>query len=100
MVCTSAPGEESFQSVTFLYQLTAGPAGCSYGLNVARLAEVPTPVLVKAAREARMLEELVRATRYVPKTSHKDLAEAFMPMLYKSLSSNSVVFFTLPRKLL
>uniref|UniRef100_A0A8C4NFC8 MutS homolog 3 (E. coli) n=1 Tax=Eptatretus burgeri TaxID=7764 RepID=A0A8C4NFC8_EPTBU len=59
----STEGEESFQSVTFLYQLTAGPAGCSYGLNVARLAEVPTPVLVKAAREARMLEELVRATR-------------------------------------
>ncbi|RXG51223.1 DNA mismatch repair protein Msh3 [Armadillidium vulgare] len=35
--------------ITFLYQLTSGDAGQSYGLNVARLANIPQAVLKKAS---------------------------------------------------
>uniref|UniRef100_A0A3B4GRV5 MutS homolog 3 (E. coli) n=1 Tax=Pundamilia nyererei TaxID=303518 RepID=A0A3B4GRV5_9CICH len=43
--------------ITFLYQLTEGAAGRSYGLNVARLADIPDPVLLTAAHKARELEK-------------------------------------------
>uniref|UniRef100_A0A671U6L8 DNA mismatch repair protein MSH3 n=1 Tax=Sparus aurata TaxID=8175 RepID=A0A671U6L8_SPAAU len=45
--------------ITFLYQLTEGAAGRSYGLNVARLADIPDSILHTAARKARELENLV-----------------------------------------
>ena len=44
--------------VTFLYQLTSGSAGQSYGLNVARLAQVPYPILKKASDKSKELERL------------------------------------------
>uniref|UniRef100_A0AAX7U6K5 DNA mismatch repair protein MSH3 n=1 Tax=Astatotilapia calliptera TaxID=8154 RepID=A0AAX7U6K5_ASTCA len=50
--------------ITFLYQLTEGAAGRSYGLNVARLADIPDPVLLTAAHKARELEKVVDARRY------------------------------------
>uniref|UniRef100_A0A665T7W0 DNA mismatch repair protein MSH3 n=1 Tax=Echeneis naucrates TaxID=173247 RepID=A0A665T7W0_ECHNA len=50
--------------VTFLYRLTAGAAGRSYGLNVARLADIPDPVLHTAAHKAQELENTVNAKRY------------------------------------
>uniref|UniRef100_A0A3Q2WAQ2 MutS homolog 3 (E. coli) n=1 Tax=Haplochromis burtoni TaxID=8153 RepID=A0A3Q2WAQ2_HAPBU len=43
--------------ITFLYQLTEGAAGRSYGLNVARLADIPDPILLTAAHKARELEK-------------------------------------------
>ncbi|KAM6965383.1 DNA mismatch repair protein Msh3, partial [Aplochiton taeniatus] len=49
--------------ITFLYQLTEGAAGRSYGLNVARLADIPEPVLRTAARKARELENIVNTRR-------------------------------------
>uniref|UniRef100_A0A4W5KPE9 MutS homolog 3 (E. coli) n=1 Tax=Hucho hucho TaxID=62062 RepID=A0A4W5KPE9_9TELE len=49
--------------ITFLYQLTEGAAGQSYGLNVARLAEIPEAVLHIAARKAQELENIVDARR-------------------------------------
>uniref|UniRef100_A0A3B4X351 DNA mismatch repair protein MSH3 n=1 Tax=Seriola lalandi dorsalis TaxID=1841481 RepID=A0A3B4X351_SERLL len=49
--------------VTFLYQLTEGAAGRSYGLNVARLADIPEPILHTAARKAQELENTVNARR-------------------------------------
>ncbi|XP_008279806.1 DNA mismatch repair protein Msh3 [Stegastes partitus] len=49
--------------ITFLYQLTGGAAGRSYGLNVARLADIPDPILHTAARKARELESMVNARR-------------------------------------
>uniref|UniRef100_A0A8C9ZTC5 DNA mismatch repair protein MSH3 n=1 Tax=Sander lucioperca TaxID=283035 RepID=A0A8C9ZTC5_SANLU len=52
------------ESITFLYQLTEGAAGRSYGLNVARLADIPDPILHTAARKARELESMVNARRY------------------------------------
>lgn len=45
------------EAVTFLYQLTSGSAGQSYGLNVARLAEVPQPILVRASEKSSELEK-------------------------------------------
>lgn len=49
--------------ITFLYQLTEGAAGRSYGLNVARLADIPESILHTAARKARELESTVNARR-------------------------------------
>lgn len=57
-------GEVQPEFITFLYQLTEGAAGRSYGLNVARLADIPDPILHTAARKARELESMVNARRY------------------------------------
>jgi DNA mismatch repair ATPase MutS len=43
-----------------LYKLKKGAAKRSYGLNVARLAEVPTDVLVEASRKSRELENMMK----------------------------------------
>ncbi|XP_071339367.1 DNA mismatch repair protein Msh3 isoform X2 [Trachinotus anak] len=56
-------GEVQPEFVTFLYQLTEGAAGRSYGLNVARLADISDPILQTAARKARELENMVNARR-------------------------------------
>ncbi|XP_056232941.1 DNA mismatch repair protein Msh3 isoform X1 [Seriola aureovittata] len=56
-------GEVQPEFVTFLYQLTEGAAGRSYGLNVARLADIPEPILHTAARKAQELENTVNARR-------------------------------------
>lgn len=49
--------------ITFLYQLTAGAAERSYGLNVARLADIPDAILHRAAYKARELENMVHKKR-------------------------------------
>ncbi|XP_026199618.1 DNA mismatch repair protein Msh3 isoform X2 [Anabas testudineus] len=49
--------------ITFLYQLTEGAAGRSYGLNVARLADIPDSILHSAARKSRELESMVNTRR-------------------------------------
>lgn len=49
--------------ITFLYQLTEGAAGRSYGLNVARLADIPDSILQTAARKSRELERTVDSRR-------------------------------------
>uniref|UniRef100_A0AAQ5ZM00 DNA mismatch repair protein MSH3 n=1 Tax=Amphiprion ocellaris TaxID=80972 RepID=A0AAQ5ZM00_AMPOC len=51
--------------ITFLYQLTEGAAGRSYGLNVARLADIPDSILHIAARKARELENMVNARSFL-----------------------------------
>ncbi|XP_056134505.1 DNA mismatch repair protein Msh3 [Lampris incognitus] len=56
-------GEVQPESITFLYQLTEGAAGRSYGLNVARLADIPAHILHTAARKAQELESIVNARR-------------------------------------
>lgn len=60
----SADAEVAPEFITFLYQLTEGAAGRSYGLNVARLADIPDPILHTAARKAQELESTVNARRY------------------------------------
>lgn len=59
----SDDGEVQPEFITFLYQLTEGAAGRSYGLNVARLANVPDSILHTASRKARELETMVNARR-------------------------------------
>ncbi|XP_004678489.1 PREDICTED: DNA mismatch repair protein Msh3 [Condylura cristata] len=56
-------GEEVPDFVTFLYQITRGIAARSYGLNVAKLADVPGEVLKKATRKSKELEALVNMKR-------------------------------------
>lgn len=56
-------GDVQPEFITFLYQVTEGAAGRSYGLNVARLADIPDPILHTAARKARELEKVVDARR-------------------------------------
>ncbi|KAJ4433160.1 hypothetical protein ANN_15417, partial [Periplaneta americana] len=46
----------SEEILTFLYEVTCGSAGRSYGLNVARLANVPQCLLQRASEKAQMLE--------------------------------------------
>nr|XP_033947950.1 DNA mismatch repair protein Msh3 isoform X1 [Pseudochaenichthys georgianus] len=60
-------GEVQPEFITFLYQLTEGAAGRSYGLNVARLVDIPVPILHTAARKARELENTVNARRRTKK---------------------------------
>ncbi|XP_062941749.1 DNA mismatch repair protein Msh3 isoform X2 [Cynocephalus volans] len=59
------PGEEEQipDFVTFLYQVTRGIAARSYGLNVAKLADVPGEILKKAAHKSKELEGLVTMKR-------------------------------------
>lgn len=58
------PGEEEVpEFVTFLYQITRGIAARSYGLNVAKLADVPEEILKKAASKSKELEGLVNMKR-------------------------------------
>ncbi|KAK2845677.1 hypothetical protein Q7C36_010531 [Tachysurus vachellii] len=49
--------------ITFLYQLTEGAAARSYGLNVARLAEIPQSILTSAALKSKELEAIVNSRR-------------------------------------
>ncbi len=48
---------EHGDDVVFLYDLQEGPANRSYGLQVARLAGVPSPVLEQASAKLAQLEE-------------------------------------------
>ncbi|KAL2779502.1 DNA mismatch repair protein Msh3 [Daubentonia madagascariensis] len=59
------PGKEEQvpDFVTFLYQITRGIAARSYGLNVAKLADVPGEILKKAAHKSKELEGLVDMKR-------------------------------------
>lgn len=45
--------------ITFLYRLTGGVADRSFGLNVARMARLPTAVLRRAAERAAHMEAAV-----------------------------------------
>ncbi|KAM9446339.1 DNA mismatch repair protein Msh3 [Clarias gariepinus] len=49
--------------ITFLYQLTEGAAARSYGLNVARLADIPQSILASAALKSKELEAIVNSRR-------------------------------------
>nr|XP_006811682.1 PREDICTED: DNA mismatch repair protein Msh3-like [Saccoglossus kowalevskii] len=47
--------------ITFLYQLVPGVAQRSYGLNVARLADIPVDILQIAAQKSHQLEDALMA---------------------------------------
>lgn len=50
-------------AITFLYKIVKGISSRSYGLNVARLAEVPAEVIAVAATKAAELEHAVMERR-------------------------------------
>ncbi|XP_016356503.1 DNA mismatch repair protein Msh3 [Sinocyclocheilus anshuiensis] len=60
---TSDEEEVQPEFITFLYQLIEGAAARSYGLNVARLAEIPESILRTAAFKSKELEALVNSRR-------------------------------------
>lgn len=59
MACVEGIAEDGFPEVTFLYQLKRGLATKSHGLNVARLAGLPTAVLRTAMEKGRMMDDIV-----------------------------------------
>jgi DNA mismatch repair protein MSH3 len=52
--------QESSDQVTFLYEVGEGTAHRSYGLNVARLANIPERVIEVAGKMSREMEEMMR----------------------------------------
>ncbi|BAT86257.1 DNA mismatch repair protein [Vigna angularis] len=56
MACQVGDGIAGLDEVTFLYRLTPGACPKSYGVNVARIAGLPTSVLQKAASKSREFE--------------------------------------------
>uniref|UniRef100_A0A8C0AR82 DNA mismatch repair protein MSH3 n=1 Tax=Buteo japonicus TaxID=224669 RepID=A0A8C0AR82_9AVES len=50
--------EENPEFITFLYQITKGVSARSYGLNVAKLADIPEEILKKAAHKSKELERI------------------------------------------
>ncbi|KAL1312736.1 hypothetical protein HN51_039337 [Arachis hypogaea] len=56
MACQVGSGTIGVDEVTFLYRLTPGACPKSYGVNVARLAGLPTSVLQKAAAKSKEFE--------------------------------------------
>lgn len=55
--------DEDRETVTFLYEVGDGVAHRSYGLNVARLANIPEPVIARAGQKSRELEIQIKARR-------------------------------------
>jgi DNA mismatch repair protein MSH3 len=56
-------GDEGSENVTFLYEVGEGVAHRSYGLNVARLANIPERVIEEARERSRELEQRTKAKR-------------------------------------
>lgn len=56
MACNVGNGLDGVEEVTFLYRLTIGSCPKSYGVNVARLAGVPSSVLQKAMAKSNDFE--------------------------------------------
>lgn len=65
--------EENPEFITFLYQITKGVSARSYGLNVAKLADIPEEILKKAAHKSKELERKVNMKR----KKMKSFAEAW-----------------------
>ncbi|XP_072038538.1 DNA mismatch repair protein Msh3-like [Amphiura filiformis] len=55
--------DDGVDVITFLYQLVRGMAAKSYGLNVAKLATIPSSIIKVADGKAHELETTVMATR-------------------------------------
>ena len=60
MACSVEKDGEGNEKVTFLYKLTAGSCPRSYGLNVARLAGLPSSVIASAKAKSAAFEESLR----------------------------------------
>lgn len=91
-------------SITFLYKLVPGISHRSYGLNVARLADIPGVVVDRAAEKAIELEHRVtdrRAQRHTAnsehssddkiKASHSRIAAAVESYLHGNIPLTSLI---------
>lgn len=74
------------QRITFLYTLGEGVCPKSFGINVARLAGLPEPVLVKAERISSEFEEEVSSGGIRVKTAPS--AGVLKQRIEKALASN------------
>ncbi|XP_050843411.1 DNA mismatch repair protein Msh3 isoform X5 [Serinus canaria] len=70
---TGSEVEENPEFITFLYQITKGVSARSYGLNVAKLADIPEEILKKAAHKSKEFERTVNMKR----KKMKSFAEAW-----------------------
>lgn len=61
--CLGGGEGDTIPSVTFLYHLVNGAAARSYGLNVARLAGIPSEILNMAAKKSQELENQITHRR-------------------------------------
>lgn len=53
-------GSSGAEEITFLYRLTAGSSPRSYGINVARLAQLPAEVIELACKQSKEFEDSLR----------------------------------------
>ncbi|MEM6985774.1 MAG: DNA mismatch repair protein MutS, partial [Pseudomonadota bacterium] len=61
---------EHHGDIVFMHRVKAGPANRSYGLQVAKLAGVPAPVLATAAQRLRELESTDSSGAHLSPASH------------------------------
>ena len=61
--CPEGGEGDPIPSVTFLYHVVNGAAGRSYGLNVARLAGIPSEILNTASKNSHELENQITHRR-------------------------------------
>ena len=57
---TKKKNENDEEEVTFLYRLCGGSSPRSYGINVARLARLPSEVIALAMKQSKEFEERMR----------------------------------------
>ncbi|KAL8713589.1 MAG: hypothetical protein Q9220_002451 [cf. Caloplaca sp. 1 TL-2023] len=76
-------GGDDGQDITFLYEVGEGVAHRSYGLNVARLANVPEAVLDVAAMKSQKLESEIRNSNLsrLSRLMQRNLEEASVEQL-------------------
>jgi DNA mismatch repair protein MutS len=66
--------KEEADHITFLYKITPGTINKSYGINVAKLANIPPSVLVRAQSILHQLENSI------PSASRKDINIEPLPL--------------------
>ncbi|GAM25446.1 hypothetical protein SAMD00019534_086210 [Acytostelium subglobosum LB1] len=66
-------GGDQIPNVVFLYQVTRGPAKNSYGLNVARIADLPKTIIATAAIKSEEMKHQI--TNRVFNSSDNDIQE-------------------------
>lgn len=65
---------EHKDNIVFLHKVQEGPASKSYGLQVAKLAGIPTEVLIRAREQLSLLESGQEAQKAGPEADRKPLA--------------------------
>ena len=68
---------EHQESIVFLYHIEEGPASQSYGLQVAKLAGVPAPVINKAKTRLQQLEQESTNQSFIKIESHPSQGQLF-----------------------